>query len=239
MSAPRRALPRAATAHAVRRDIPAATVARLPLYLRVLTGRAQAGQIVSSSVLADQAGVSPAQLRKDLSHLGSYGTRGVGYDAGYLVDRITAVLGVSRDWRVVIVGVGNLGQALAGHPGFSPSGVSVVALLDSSPALIGRVVAGLRVRDEADLERVVTDLDIAIGVIAVPAGSAQQVCDRLVGCGVTSVLNFAPTVLQVPAEVTVRQVDLSSELQLLAFHEQRRAADRAAADATVAVGAAR
>ena len=203
--------------------IPDATVARLPVYLRALTTLAEDGvATVSSEELAAAAGVGSAKLRKDLSHLGSYGTRGVGYDVEYLLYQISRELGLTQDWRVVIVGVGNLGHALANYGGFASRGFTVVALLDADDALIGEQVAGLAVRSIDELESVVAG-GVHIGVVATPAAAAQGVCDRLVAAGITSVLNFAPCVLDVPADVMVRKVDLSTELQILAFHEQRRA----------------
>ena len=204
--------------------IPDATVARLPIYLRALTALAEGGVAnVSSEELAAAAGVGSAKLRKDLSHLGSYGTRGVGYDVEYLVYQISRELGLTQDWRVVIIGVGNLGHALANYGGFASRGFTVVALLDADGSLIGEEVAGLRVRSIDELEDVVATGGVHIGVVATPAVAAQPVCDRLVAAGVTSVLNFAPCVLDVPDDVMVRKVDLSTELQILAFHEQRRA----------------
>jgi redox-sensing transcriptional repressor len=194
------------------------------VYLRILTGLAETGvATVSSDVLAGSAGVGPAKLRKDLSHLGSYGTRGVGYDVDFLVSQISRALGLTQHYSVVIIGVGNLGHALAGYAGFSTRGFQVVALLDSEPMRVAEVISGLPVRHVDELERVVHDYDVQIAVIATPAAAAQDVCDRLVSSGVTSVLNFAPVVLTVPDHVDVRKVDLSIELQILAFHEQRKA----------------
>ena len=214
-------------AQSLRQGIPEATVARLPVYLRALTALAESGvALVSSEDLAHAVGVGSAKLRKDLSHLGSYGTRGVGYEVDYLIYQISRVLGLTQDWRVVIVGVGNLGHALANYGGFASRGFTVVCLLDADPRIVGETVAGLPVRPIDDLESVVRDNGAQIGVVATPAGAAQDVCDRLVAAGVTSVLNFAPCVLSVPDTVMVRKVDLSTELQILAFHEQRRLASR-------------
>jgi redox-sensing transcriptional repressor len=179
---------------------------------------------VSSEALAAAAGVGSAKLRKDLSHLGSYGTRGVGYDVEYLVYQISRVLGLTQHYRVVIVGVGNLGHALANYAGFGTRGFEIAALVDADPRRAGEAVGGLEIQPLDDLEMIVKENEVSIGVIATPAAAAQQVCDRLVACGVTSVLNFAPTVLSVPETVDVRKVDLSIELQILAFHEQRKAA---------------
>lgn len=205
------------------RDIPEATVARLPVYLRALTALADAGTTTcSSEELATSAGVNSAKLRKDLSHLGSYGTRGVGYDVEYLRYQIAREIGVTQDWPVVIVGIGNLGHALANYSGFRSRGFRVVALLDADPQRHTEVVAGLEVRSFDDLEAICAEHDVSIGVIATPAVAAQSVADRMVGAGITSILNFAPGVLSVPDGVDVRKVDLSIELQILAYHEQRK-----------------
>ena len=203
--------------------IPEATIARLPLYLRALYALADRDiASVSSEELAAAAGVNSAKLRKDLSHLGSYGTRGVGYDVDYLIYQVSRELGLTQDWPVVIVGAGNLGRALANYGGFASRGFRVAALLDSDPHVIGSVIAGHRVRAADEIERVVADSRAMIGAITVPAIAAQDICDRLVAAGVTSILNFAPVVLNVPDGVDVRKVDLSIELQILAFHAQRR-----------------
>ncbi|WP_370249185.1 redox-sensing transcriptional repressor Rex [Nocardioides sp.] len=206
------------------REIPEATVARLPVYLRALTGLVDAGiRTCSSEDLATAAGVNSAKLRKDLSYLGSYGTRGVGYDVDYLRYQIAREIGVTHDWSVVIVGIGNLGHALANYSGFRSRGFRVVALLDADPSRTGETVAGIEVRAFDELEQIVATDDVAIGVIATPAGAAQDVADRMVACGITSILNFAPGVISVPDGVDVRKVDLSIELQILAYHEQRKA----------------
>jgi redox-sensing transcriptional repressor len=208
---------------AAERGVPEATVARLPLYLRALTALAERGVVtVSSEELAETAGVNSAKLRKDLSYLGSYGTRGVGYEVDYLRHQISREIGLTQDWPVVIVGIGNLGHALANYAGFASRGFRVAALVDADPARAGTEVAGLQVRHVDQLERLVADQHIAIGVIATPAVAAQQVCDRLVAAGVTSILNFAPALLQVPEGVDLRKVDLSIELQILAYHELRK-----------------
>jgi redox-sensing transcriptional repressor len=205
--------------------IPDATVARLPLYLRALYALADHEvATVSSEELAAAAGVNSAKLRKDLSHLGSYGTRGVGYDVDYLIYQVSRELGLTQDWPVLIVGAGNLGRALANYGGFASRGFRIAALVDCDPAVVGSVIARHTVRSAADIEDVIRRFDVSIGVIATPAAVAQNVCDRLVAAGVTSILNFAPVVLSVPSGVDVRKVDLSIELQILAFHAQRRGA---------------
>jgi redox-sensing transcriptional repressor len=209
----------------VRDRIPEATVARLPVYLRCLVDMSERGtHRASSDQLAEAAGVNSAKVRKDLSYLGSYGTRGVGYDVEYLIYQVRRELGLEQDWAVAIVGVGNLGHALANYRGFAERGFRIAALLDADGARVGEVVGELTVDHIDDLDRVVKEEQVAIGIIATPATAAQEVCDRLVAAGVTSILNFAPAHLQVPAGVSLRKVDLSTELQILSFHEQRRAA---------------
>jgi redox-sensing transcriptional repressor len=222
--APEGRAPRPSSPRLGDRGIPEATVARLPIYLRALVNLSErAIATCSSEELAAAAGVNSAKLRKDLSYLGSYGTRGVGYDVEYLRYQIAREIGLTQDWPVVIVGIGNLGHALANYSGFSSRGFRIVALLDSDPARVGEEVGTLSIRPFDEIESLVADHDVAIGVVATPASSAQEVCDRLVGAGVTSILNFAPAVLAVPDGVDVRKVDLSIELQILAYHEQRKA----------------
>jgi redox-sensing transcriptional repressor len=204
------------------RNIPEATVARLPVYLRALAALADQGLgICSSNDLATAAGVNPAKLRKDLSYLGSYGTRGVGYDIEYLRYHVARALGQTQDWDVVIVGVGRLGSALSAYNGFSSRGIRIAALVDSDPAKVGTKIGGLTVAPMSDLTSLVRNQGVAIAVIATPGPAAQEVADALVAAGITSILNFAPAVVSVPDGVTVRKVDLSIELQILAYHEQR------------------
>jgi redox-sensing transcriptional repressor len=220
------------------RGIPEATVNRLPVYLRALYALADRGiATVSSEELATAAGVNSAKLRKDLSHLGSYGTRGVGYDVEYLVYQVSRELGLTQDWPVIIVGAGNLGHALANYGGFASRGFRVAALFDTDPVVVGTQIASQVVRHADEIESVIARHGVSIGVIAVPAAAAQGVCDRLVAAGITSILNFAPVVLRVPSGVDVRKVDLSIELQILAFHAQRRAVVRVALDGERAGGA--
>jgi redox-sensing transcriptional repressor len=205
-------------------DLPEATVARLPEYLRALHNLAEAGHdTVSSEALAAAAGVNSAKLRKDLSHLGSYGTRGVGYDVAVLVGQIESVLGLTQRRAVALVGVGNLGHALAGYGGFANRGFRIAALIDADNGRVGEKINGLVVHHIDNLDTVVSDHHINIAVIATPAHAAQAVADRLVAAGVTSILNFAPCVLAVPDGVDVRKVDLAVELQILSFHERRKA----------------
>jgi redox-sensing transcriptional repressor len=205
------------------RTIPEATVARLAVYLRVLSALADGGRgTVSSGELASAAGVNPAGLRKDLSHLGPCGVRGVGYEVRTLRDRIARVLGVERSRACVLVGIGNLGAALADYAGFGSRGFEFVGLFDAAPTRIGQRIGGHTVRSVDDLEAVVAETRATIGVITTPADVAQQVCDRLTAAGIRSILNFAPATLTAPVGVDVRQVDLSVELQVLAFLGQQR-----------------
>ncbi len=216
--------------HRTRRRIPDATVARLPVYLQILVDQGESGVAnISSEGLAELAGVNAAKVRKDLSYLGSYGTRGVGYDVDYLVYEIRRELGLDHDWQVVIVGAGNLGHALAGYGGFTDRGFSVAGIVDIDADKVDAVIGGVRVRALDELAQIVASKQISIGVIATPPPAAQDAAERLVKAGVTSILNFAPIVLSVPAGITVRNVDLAVELQILSYHEQRRAAARGTA----------
>jgi redox-sensing transcriptional repressor len=206
------------------RSIPEATVGRLPVYLRALVDIAETGQTtVSSEHLAEAAGVNSAKVRKDLSHLGSYGTRGVGYDVAYLIHQVRRELGLTQHWAIVIAGIGNLGQALANYRGFAERGFRVAALVDVDAAKTGKRVGDLEIHHLDDLPALVSEHDIAIGVITTPATAVQEVTDRMVAAGIRSILNFAPAVIQVPPGVSVRKVDLAIELQILAFYEQRKA----------------
>lgn len=205
-----------------RRRIPEATVARLPVYLRTLLDvQADGVTTVSSERLAELAGVNAAKVRKDLSYLGSYGTRGVGYDVDYLRFQMSRELGLTQDWPVVIVGMGNLGAALANYDGFGNRGFPVAVLVDADPAKVGTMFGDHEIRHIDDLQSIVAEQGIAIGIIATPAAGAQDVADQLVEAGITSILNFAPTVVNVPEEVSLRKVDLALELQILSFYRQR------------------
>ncbi len=203
------------------RRIPEATVARLPLYLQVLVEASEVGtSTLSSDELAQGSGLNSAKVRKDLSFLGTYGTRGVGYAVPELTTEISQVLGLVDDRSVVIVGVGNLGSALASYDGFDRRGFRVVALLDAEPDRIGTRVGRHEVEPASELGAIVRERGVTFAVIAVPAASAQAVADEAIEAGVTALLNFAPTHLTVPDHVTCRTVDLSTELQILSFYEQ-------------------
>lgn len=215
--------PRRGTAPAAQhRDIPQATVTRLATYLRVLGVLADEGAlIVSSEELASASGVGSAKLRKDLSFLGPNGVRGVGYDVARLRARIESALGLDRGHRVVLVGIGNLGRALAGYGGFDRRGFTMVGLFDKDPACVGSSVGGLTVRDVAELADSCRDLEATIGVIATPDAAAQDVCDQLVGAGLRCILSFSPLALEIPDHVEMRRVDLAMEMQVLSFNMAR------------------
>ena len=205
------------------RHIPDATVARLPLYHRGLLDLVRAKQTtVSSEALADATGVNAAKVRKDLSYLGTYGTRGVGYDVENLLTQIGRELGLTQNLPVVIVGIGNLGRALSSYGGFSARGFRVVALLDSDPGKEGSPVGALTIRGMHDLSAIAKNNLGLIGVIATPGAAAQAVADDLVLNGVSSILNFSTAVLMVPDHVVVRKVDLSVELQILSYYQHHR-----------------
>lgn len=209
--------------------LPAATVERLPIYLRALNEFKSRGvEVISSEELADAVNVTSAQLRKDLSHLGGHGTRGVGYDVSVLIQALSATLGVDKQWPIVIVGCGNLGMSLAKYAGFTNRGFKIAALFDTAPEIIGKVVEiseGQKVfiKDVATLSTFIRQNNIQIAVITTPATAAQSVCDTLVNSGIYSIMTFAPVTLNVPSGVDVRQIDLASELQILTFHEQTKA----------------
>lgn len=208
----------------MKRPVPKVTVQRLPLYLRCLEALGDQSR-VSSDELADLANVNPAKVRKDLSYLGTFGVRGVGYDVDHLRFQIRTELGLERDWHVVIVGVGNLGRALANYVGFGDRGFRVVGLFDSAERKVGTRVAGVEVEPLDSLVRAARDRSATIGVITVPAEAAQEVADALMDAGVKSILNFAPTVIKPREGVEVRRVDLSTELQVLSFYLHQQLAE--------------
>lgn len=195
-----------------------ATVSRMPRYLRLLDDIRESQRTISSGELADAAGVNPANVRRDLSDLGFQGTRGVGYSVSDLRSRIQKELGIEGRRKVAIVGAGNLGTALARYQGLSQRGFDVVAVYDVDPERIGSRVGAIEVSDGKRIESDCRSGLFDMAILAVPAGSAQSVADRLVFAGVSSILNFAPVRVSVPEEVPVRQVDLSTELQILSYY---------------------
>jgi redox-sensing transcriptional repressor len=207
--------------------VPSATVQRLPIYLHVLSGLRDRGvATISSADLAANSGVTSAKLRKDLSFIGSFGRRGVGYDVDYLHSVLTDWLGVQQQMAVVIVGVGNLGHALASYPGFIQRGFVVEGLVDSDPRLVGQIVQTGRgaVCIEAPDQLTEIAARCQIGVIATPDVAAQNVCDHLIIAGIRDILTFASRVLVVPDGVQVRHIDLGAELAVLASRPRRMTA---------------
>ena len=199
-------------------SIPGATVARLPVYLRCLTDLGSTSDHCSSEELAAAAGVNSAQIRKDFSYLGSYGTRGVGYDIVELSVQLRKVLGLTRHHPVMIVGAGNLGTALANYKPIDTWGFDIASIVDIDDAKIGQVVDGLVVESAQDIALIVANRNIEIGILAVPANAAQGATEHLAAAGVTSILNLAPTVIHPPQGVHIRRVDIGVTLSILAFH---------------------
>ena len=204
-----------------KQKIPPATVKRLPLYLQCLDQVDNDSVGISSRNLAELAKVNDAQVRRDLSYLGSLGTRGVGYDIKTLRNQIQLELGLVEGWSAIIVGVGNLGSALAHYGGFKDKGFGVVGLFDDDPKKINNQVAGLVVTPLSKMEEYCKKYNVAIGIIATPGEYAQGVADQLIDCGVRSILNFAPVLLKNIKNVQIRSVDLSQELQILSYYLDR------------------
>ncbi|MGD2100867.1 MAG: redox-sensing transcriptional repressor Rex [Acidimicrobiia bacterium] len=195
-----------------------ATVTRLPRYLRLLDDLNETKGTVSSGELADAAGVNPANVRRDLSDLGFQGTRGVGYSVSELRSRIQKELGIKARRKVAIVGAGNLGTALARYSGLHARGFDVVAIYDVERSRVGQRIGDIVVSHGDKLETDCQNALFEMAILAVPASAAQRVAERLVDAGVSSILNFAPVRVTVPEEVPVRQVDLSTELQILSYY---------------------
>ncbi len=199
--------------------VPPTTVQRLPVYLRCLIqAQAMRMPVVNSVQIADMAGTNAAQVRKDLSYLGEFGTRGVGYDVDSLIVHLTRRLGITEHRRVAIVGYGRLGSALQGYGGFEERGMKVVAVIDADRDKTGQPAGDLTIEHIEDLEEVIEREGVEIVILTVPGQVAQGVVDRLVHSGVKAIMNFAPVRLVVPEDVTVRQADMAGELQILAFH---------------------
>ncbi len=199
--------------------IPPTTVQRLPLYLRCLVqASAMHMPVVNSVQIAEMAGTNAAQVRKDFSYLGEFGTRGIGYEVDSLITHLSKELGLTEHRRVAIIGFGRLGSALQSYPGFDERGMKVVAVIDADPAKIGTVSDGITVESADDLEEIVKRERVEIAIVTVPGKYAQGVADRLVASGVRAIMNFAPVQLVVPEGVEVRQADVAGELQVLSFH---------------------
>lgn len=205
-------------AHSSVKHIADSTVRRLSAYLRFLEDFEHRGlTTISSDELAKRGGTTSAQVRKDLSFFGSFGKRGLGYSVPELAGRLREILGLSQHWRVIIIGAGKIGAALAQYRGFRQRGFSIVAAYDNNPEKIGRTLEGIPVRDIAQLERDIQRDTPEIAVLTVPAEAAQAMLDRLVRAGIHAILNFAPTQLQAPPDVTVKTVNMAMELEGLSF----------------------
>ena len=200
-------------------EIPEVVINRLPVYARALALLAMEGrEVVSSQELGQELGVTPAQIRKDLSYFGRFGKQGRGYNITHLSGTLRSILGLDREWRMALVGVGRLGQAILGYGGFGPQGFNVVKAYDYDVATIGRREGAIVVEDVANLERSLREAEIDIGIVAVPGQEAQQVIDVLVAGGVRAILNYAPIAVRVPAGVYVRQIDPVLSLQSMTYY---------------------
>lgn len=194
------------------------TVRRLSAYLRFLEDFESRGlSTISSDELARRGGTTSAQVRKDLSFFGSFGKRGLGYSVPELAGRLREILGLGRQWKVIIIGAGKIGAALAQYRGFRQRGFRILAAYDASPEKVGTALEGIPVRDIAQLDKDVGREAPDIAVVTVPSENAQSVVDRVVRAGIKAILNFAPTQLQVPPDVTVKTVNMAMELETLSF----------------------
>lgn len=203
----------------MRIEIPEVVIDRLPVYARALAQlRGEGKEVVSSQELGLKLGVTPAQIRKDLSYFGRFGKQGRGYNVGRLLEQLRLILGLDRQWRMALVGVGRLGQAIISYNGFAPQGFIIVEAFDADPALIGQQVNGLQVRDVAHLREVLQKNPVDIGIVAVPAHAAQRVIDALVDCGIRAILNYAPATARVPEGVHIKHIDPVLSLQSMTFY---------------------
>jgi redox-sensing transcriptional repressor len=199
-------------------SIPEAVVTRLSLYLRELQHLIADGkETISSNELGRQLGFTDAQVRKDLAHFGHFGHPGIGYRCQELISEIRKILGTDREWRVALIGVGNLGRALLGYRGFSQQGFRVVAAFEADPQKVGTQIEGVDVCHLDQLGEKISELQIELGMLAVPAGHAQEVADKLVAAGIGGIVNFAPVTLRVPKGVSIVGVDLARELEQVTF----------------------
>lgn len=207
----------------MRQPIPDIVIRRLPIYVRTLKGLADAGTgSVSSEELADLIGVTAAQIRRDLSYFGKFGKQGKGYDTRFLATTISRILRLDRQWPVALVGLGNLGRAIANYRGFTPSSFSIVALFDRNPRNIGHVVNDMEILPDVHLRDTIARERIRIGIVATPRTYAQEIADEMVAGGVEAILNYAPVILKVPETVTVREIDPVSALQSMTYYVRDR-----------------
>jgi len=206
-------------------EIPPVVIDRLPLYARALVGLEATGrEVVSSQDLGHQLNVTPAQIRKDLSYFGRFGKQGRGYNVRKLLEELRSILGLNRQWRMTLVGTGRLGRAILGYEGFGPQGFRIVETFDSDPEWVGKEINGLTIKNTAELETVLLDSPVDVGIVAVPAETAQSVIDRLVGCGVHAILNYAPIAAHVPPSVHIKRIDPVLALQGMTYYLKAAAA---------------
>jgi redox-sensing transcriptional repressor len=200
-------------------DIPDIVIGRLPLYLRALSRLALEGiQITSSHELGKRLGISSAQIRKDLSHFGEFGKQGTGYQIEYLTDQLRRILRVDKEWKVALVGVGDLGRALAHYNGFRDRGFRITMLFDNDPAKVGTMLDGFQIYDTSRMKDLIRQHGITLAMIAVPAEAAQPVADELVSAGVHGLLNYAPINVVVPEGVQVQYIDPVVHLQRMTYY---------------------
>jgi redox-sensing transcriptional repressor len=205
-------------------EIPPVVIDRLPLYARALASlESQGREVVSSQELGHQLAVTPAQIRKDLSYFGRFGKQGRGYNVRKLLEELRRILGLNRQWRMALVGTGRLGRAILGYEGFGPQGFRIVEAFDSDPSMIGHEVNGLLVHSTDELEQVLAGDPVDVGIVAVPAETAQSVIDRLVKCGVQAILNYAPIAAHVPRGVQIKRIDPVLSLQGMTYYLKARA----------------
>lgn len=201
--------------------VPDIVVGRLPIYLRVLNHLiAEGRQITSSQELGDRLGISSAQIRKDLSHFGEFGKQGTGYNVTYLRDQLAEILNVDREWRMVLIGAGDLGHALVHYHRFADNGFQIVGVFDTDPAKIGTLLGVHQILGMDDLAQVVRGQRVEIAIIAVPPAAAREVASTLIGLGIRSLLNYAPITLTTPSNVHVQYVDPVAQLQHMAYYNQ-------------------
>ncbi|HHX08278.1 MAG TPA: redox-sensing transcriptional repressor Rex [Chloroflexi bacterium] len=200
-------------------QIPKIVISRLPIYIQALNQLLRDNKtVISSMELGEILGITSSQIRKDLSHFGGFGKQGTGYDIILLMESLREILNLNQIWQIVVVGVGHIGQALLNYDGFGRKGFEIVAAYDNSPAVIGKKIGGIEVLSVDQMEEQICSKQIDIAAIAVPAEQAQQVCDRLVKCGIKAILNYAPVALDVPESVQVSAVDPVLELQKMTYY---------------------
>ncbi len=199
--------------------VPEVVIQRLPLYIRTLTRLQDRGvEVISSQELGAAQRMTPAQIRKDLSYFGRFGKQGRGYTVKYLLLELSRILGLDRQWNAAVIGVGRLGRAILGYPGFAPAGFKMIAAFDADPRQVGTRVGELMVQDMAELENVLSKNEIDIAIVSVPADHAQAVADKVVRGGVKAILNYTPFFLQVPSDVRVRSIDPVVALQSMTYY---------------------